>query len=109
MSRGSKFYARKAGRRDANHATIRDGLRALGHFVVDTAGVGGGVLDLCVWPRGYSDIMGWYEPKPIWLEVKTETGQLRTSQLEFIAQLDRFGIGHAVARTLDEAIRVITC
>lgn len=33
---------------DANHAVIRDGLRALGWSVLDLSGVGGGVPDLLV-------------------------------------------------------------
>lgn len=49
--RNSKWFAQKAGRRDGNHASIRDGLKALGHLVFDLAGTGGGVPDLCVYPR----------------------------------------------------------
>lgn len=105
MSRSPRWFAAKKGRRDANHATIRDGLVALTHFVVDTASVGGGVLDLLVWPRVRRGGLG----PPVWLEVKTETGELRESQLRFIAQLDRFGIRHEVARTLQQAVEVLQC
>ena len=36
------------GRRDNNHAEIRDGLRECGYFVIDLADVGNGVPDLLV-------------------------------------------------------------
>ena len=76
MSRGPAWYAQKAGRRDANHKRIVDGLRKLGHFVVETASVGGGVPDLCVYRRGR-----WVFPEPVWLELKTAKGRERASQV----------------------------
>lgn len=107
MSRGPEFFRRKAGRRDANHAAIRDGLRALGHFVDDLAGVGGGVPDLLVWPRGYQTIMGWEEPRPLYIEVKSRKGRLLESQRSWRSAAEARGITVAVARTLDEAIAVV--
>lgn len=53
---------RHAKRVDANHAEIRDGLRADGWDVLDLSDVGGGVPDLCVAnPQGFL---------PLFLEVK---------------------------------------
>lgn len=44
---------RRSGRRDANHAAIRDDLRARGFLVLDLGSVGGGCPDLLVaWPGG---------------------------------------------------------
>ena len=102
MSRSRAWFQQKAGRRDANHAAIRDGLRKLGHFVVDTAAVGDGVPDLLVYPRGYSSRM-----QPMWLELKTEKGKLREAQLRWgIAAVSR-GAARAIVRTLDEAIEAL--
>ena len=98
MSRGPKWFMAKRGRKDANHASIRDALRKLGHFVVDTSACGDGVLDLLVYDRLNN---------AVWLEVKSPDGKLRISQLEFISKLDARGIHHAVARTLDEALEAI--
>jgi len=39
---------RRAARVDANHASIRDGLRDVGYDVCDLSDVGGGIPDLCV-------------------------------------------------------------
>ncbi len=113
MSRGPEFFRRKAGRRDANHAAIRDGLRALGHFVVDLAGVGGGVPDLCVFEkttwvdmgRGVSGLASF--PTPVWLELKAGKGKLRKSQIDWRRNALSAGLRVAEARTLDEALEAI--
>lgn len=96
--RGRDFFARKAGRRDANHAAIRDGLRRLGHFVIDCGGVGGGVPDLCVFPFGRTTLGA------VWLELKVARGKLRQSQLDWRAQAEARGLVVRVARTFDEAL-----
>jgi hypothetical protein len=89
---------RYAKRHDANHKSIVTGLRKLGYFIVDMAPVGGGVLDLLVYDRLQN---------PVWIELKTAKGKLRESQTAFIAQLERRGIHHGVARTLDEALTLL--
>jgi len=53
---------RYAKRTDANHAEIRDGLRAMGFDVLDLSDVGGGVPDLCVRAQDHG--------LPVFLEVK---------------------------------------
>lgn len=105
MSRGREFYKRKAGRRDANHASIRDGLRKLGHFVVDTAGVGDGVPDLLVYRR-----REWLH-MATWLEIKVP-GRERKTALRFLQQkwreqAESRGVRVATVRTLDEAIEAL--
>lgn len=103
----------RQGNRDANHKAIRDGLRKLGHFVVDLAGVGGGVPDLLVWPK-----VDWMRPMsteqhiallsngptPVWLEIKVGKGKLRESQAEWREQAEARGLKVATVRTLDEAL-----
>jgi hypothetical protein len=99
VSRSPRWFAAKKGRRDANQAPIVRALRKLGHFVVDTAGVGDGVLDTCVFPRGRDHI--------VWLELKTPAGELNDAQHKFIAQLEARGIAWGVARNLDEALKAL--
>ena len=100
MVRGGAFFRRKAGRRDENHAAIRDGLRKLGHLVVDLAGVGDGVADLLVFPRGE-----W--AGCVFVEVKTEDGERNAAQIRFAAAMRPRGIRVAVARTLHDALIAI--
>lgn len=99
MTRSASWFRTKAGRRDANHAAIRDALRALGHFVVDTASVGGGVPDLAVFVRGAD---------PTWLEVKVAKGRVEDSQIAWRQRAESFGVRVRVARTLAEALEAIT-
>lgn len=107
MKRGPKWFAQKAGRRDANHASIRDALRALGHKVIDTAGVGDDVPDLCVYvlaPRRVR-VAPWLAP--VWLEVKTPEGEATPGQLDWAAEAKRWGIKHAFVESLAEALEVL--
>lgn len=105
--RDRDFFRRKAGRRDSNHAAIRDGLRKLGHFVVDTAGVGDGVPDLCVYPRAAWSAIAIALTQPVWLELKAARGKLRESQLAWRGRAAARGLEVRVARTLDEAIEAL--
>lgn len=108
MKRGRSFLRYRRGARDANHAAIRDGLRALGHFVVDLAGVGDGVPDLLVISRaGFSFVFGWVEAKPTFLELKVGKGKLRESQKAWKAAAVARGVAVATVRTLDEALDAI--
>lgn len=109
MKRGREFYRLKAGRRDANHAAIRDGLRKLGYFVVDTASVGDGVPDLCVYPRNTH--LGFTHFEPRWLEIKMP-GRTRKTALGFLQQKWRRdaefrGVHVRTVRTLDEALEAL--
>lgn len=52
---------RRAARTDANHAEIRDGLRALGYVVTDYSGAGDGIFDLLV--EIAPGVGGWLEVK----------------------------------------------
>jgi hypothetical protein len=99
MSRGPAFFRKKSGRRDGPHAVIRDALRKLGHLVIDCAGVGDGVPDLVVYPRGSTT--------GVWLEVKTAKGKLRPAQVKFMAELTRRSIPNAVVRDVSEAVMAV--
>lgn len=115
MKRARSFMKYRMGSRDANHAAIRDGLRKLGHFVVDLAGCGDGVPDLCVYPRVTDGDLLRYaifgarreDCAPVWLEVKAGKGKLRESQLKWRASAEARGIRVATVRTLDEALAVL--
>jgi hypothetical protein len=107
VKRGRSFMKYRMGSRDANHAAIRDGLRALGHFVVDLAGVGDGVPDLCVYPQHHASAPMLKSAMPVWLEVKTAKGKARTSQLDWKAAAESRGLRVATARTLDEALEAL--
>lgn len=102
MSRPPSWFAQKRGRRDPEHAAIGTALTKLGHLCIDLGGVGDGVLDWLVFPRRTCRAANALEPT--FLEVKSETGDLREKQLRFIALLESWGIRHAVARTVAEAV-----
>lgn len=64
---------KRHGKRDGNHAEIRDGLRQLGFLVADTGDVGGGFPDLVVARGGIIRLV----------EVKTANGCLTAEQVAF--------------------------
>lgn len=115
MARGPAWFRQKAGRRDPNHASIRDALRKLGHFVVDLGGAAGGVPDLLVFPKltshmAFADIFVFgatREPPPVFIELKAAKGKLRASQLEWRAKAEARGVRVAVARDLTEALEAL--
>jgi hypothetical protein len=114
VKRSRSFLRYRRGARDANHTTIRDGLRALGHFVVDLAGVGDGVPDLCVYPRAtWQRLSSRVDalatlPTPVWLEVKTAKGKMRDAQTRWMGAALNAGVVVHTARTLDEAIAAVS-
>lgn len=99
--RGARWYAAKKGRRDANHAEIRDGLEALGHVVLDLASVGSGISDLAVLPLG-AKTGRW-----VFLEVKVPKGKLRPNQVEWRLRMESRGVKVATVVTLTEALEAI--
>ena len=93
---------RRAARRDANHAALRDGLRRCGFEVRDTGGLGDGWPDLAVRHRGTGrvrlmEIKDPQQPKgkraltPAEKEVQALLGEL-----------------YVVVETLQEAVRAMT-
>lgn len=104
MKRARSFFKYRMGSRDKNHAAIRDGLRDLGHFVIDLAGVGGGVPDLLVWPHR----PGAIEAEPRFLELKVGKAKERDSQRMWRLGASLRGIRVATARTLGEAVEALT-
>lgn len=90
--------ARRAARVDANHAEIRDGLRALGVDVEDMSGLGAGRPDLLTWKYG----------RLVWLECKVpKGGSLTPAQEKWHASAKAKGIPAFVVRSLDEALDVL--
>ena len=87
---------RYAKRIDDNHAEIRDGLRALGHDVLDTSSLGGGVGDLAV---KVSPTMS------IWLEIKRSKSEKLTDK-EVIFKMFWFDVYHVVT-SVEEAVKAI--
>lgn len=83
---------RRAGRRDTTHKEVRDGLRALGISVADTADMGDDFPDLVVGVRGQTFL----------IEVKGPKTPVSEGQREFAAAWR--GSPVIVARSLDEAL-----
>lgn len=71
---------RNAKRTDANHAEIRDGLRAAGFKVADLSACGGGVSDLCV---KHPDLK--WPGVPAFIEVKASAKKKHTeAQIQWL-------------------------
>jgi hypothetical protein len=83
----------KHGRRDANHAEIRDRLREAHISVFDAGDIG----------KGYPDLVCGFQGQNYLLEIKTQDGKLTPDQVEFIETWR--GTVHIV-RTVEEALRV---
>jgi hypothetical protein len=114
LTRRRAFFRARAGCSDANAQAIIDGLRALGHFVIPVRASEPGVSDLCVYQRQQWIRMNYRVealgelPVPVWLEVKTLKGKLRASQLKWRRDALNAGLRVEVARSLDEALAVLT-
>jgi hypothetical protein len=61
---------------------------------------------LCV---GSSDLIGWYNGRFLAIEVKSDTGRTTTEQDAFLAAVRRGGGLAGVARSVDEALQIISC
>lgn len=103
MSYSRRAFRQRRGFKDANHAAIVEGLRKLGHHVIDLAGAGDGVPDICVVQR-INASGGVTYAEHTWLELKTAKGKLRTSQVDWQTRAIARGVRVRVARTLDEAL-----
>lgn len=85
---------------DANHAEIRDGLRAVlgSKSVVDTSSIGG----------GYGDLMVAREGVTSWIEIKRpgppSARKLTPAEEKFRRWCDAHKIGYLVVQSLDEAL-----
>ena len=60
-------------------------------------------------PNGYTDLSGFRKSdgKAIFIEVKTEKGRLRDSQVRFLEQMNKYDVIAAVARSPEEAIKIV--
>ena len=83
-----------AKRTDANHAEIRDAMRAAGATVEDMSGSGKGMPDTLVYTA---------DGRLLLVEIKMPKGTLTAAQVRFHA---RFPVN--VVRSVEEAIRLIT-
>ncbi len=94
---------RHARRTDANHAEIRDGLRALGYDVLDLSDVGGGIPDLCVNRKDFRLPPFFFEVK----DGKKPPSQRRLTTAES-KWMEYCGGITFVVTSLEEAIKVLT-
>lgn len=83
----------KHGRRDSNHAEIRDRLREAYISVFDAGDIG----------QGYPDLVCGFRGQNYLLEVKTIDGKLTPAQVDFI---NSWRGTVYVVRTVEEALRV---
>lgn len=60
-------------------------------------------------PRGYTDLTGFRKSdgKAIFLEVKNEKGKLRADQKHFIEEMSKYPVIVGVARSSEEAIKIV--
>jgi hypothetical protein len=98
---------RWAGRTDANHREIRDGLRAFGASVYDTSAVGHGFPDLVVGWRRRTELIEVKNPDP---RVRRTGGRSMRATRERQASFRRRWLGRPVhvVTSLDEAIAILT-
>lgn len=61
-------------------------------------------------PRGFSDLFGFRKSdgRIFFIEVKNEKGKLRDDQQHFIKTMQKNGAIAGVARTAEEAIKIVT-
>lgn len=61
-------------------------------------------------PKGHPDLYGFRKSdgKVIYLEIKTEKGKLRDGQKHFIETMKQYPIIIGVARSPEEAIKIVT-
>lgn len=61
-------------------------------------------------PRGYSDLSGFRKSdgKMIFLEIKNDKGKLRQDQRHFLNTVSQYDVISGVARSDNEAIKIVT-
>lgn len=61
-------------------------------------------------PNGFPDLTGFRKSdgKMIFLEIKNESGRLREEQKKFIEIVSQYDVIAGVARSVDEAIAIVT-
>lgn len=60
-------------------------------------------------PPGHPDLYGFRisDGKIFYIEVKTATGRPRPDQITFHKMLNRYGIIHGIARSADDAVKIV--
>lgn len=58
-------------------------------------------------PKGFSDLLCIGENRTVFIETKNETGIVRPEQIKFIDRMRSFGHTAGIARSVDEAVRII--
>ncbi|AJD83125.1 hypothetical protein [Streptococcus phage Str-PAP-1] len=93
---------------------IRVGLSKAGHTVF-RINVGKVKMQNGRWfetgvPKGYCDLSGFRkgDAKAFFIEVKNETGKLRPEQKIFIESMQKRGALAGVARSVEDALRIIS-
>ena len=91
--------------------TIRNGVNdiaVLFRINVGSFKVGDRIISTGV-PKGFPDLFGFRrkDGKAVFLEIKTPTGKLRTEQKVFKEALKKQNVIYGVARSLEEARKII--
>lgn len=60
-------------------------------------------------PNGHPDLYGfrWSDGKVFYLEIKNAKGRPRADQIRFHQMLTKHGIIHGIARSVDDALKII--
>lgn len=60
-------------------------------------------------PKGHPDLYGfrWSDHQVFYLEIKNERGKPRPDQIRFHKALAKHGIIHGIARSVDDALKII--
>lgn len=60
-------------------------------------------------PNGHPDLYGfrWSDGKVFYLEIKNAKGRPRKDQIQFHKMLTKHGIIHGIARSVDDALKII--
>lgn len=62
-------------------------------------------------PKGFPDLMGyrWADNQIFFIEVKNATGKPREDQIRFHEFLQSHNVIHGIARSVDDALKIVKC
>lgn len=58
-------------------------------------------------PKGFSDLLCIGNHRTVFIETKNETGRIRPEQVKFLDRMKQLGHAAGVARSVEEAVRII--